>query len=121
MTVHLLMYFTHWINVHVQKPEDISSQISDTHARWMFALLSRVEDSISADDMSLLRNLARAVLDILKQRRSLPTDSVLAVNQPTVALISESSCWLVVSAVVGVWGQRDIWTDAEAMLVSLDR
>ena len=126
MSLHLLMYFTHWINVHTQKPELPSLLVTDTHARWIFALLSRVDDNVSADEMNLLRNLARAALTLLKQliqQRSTPAGMELITDAgviPTIIPMDEISCWLVVSVVVGVWGQRDIWMDAEAMLVSLD-
>lgn len=109
--MRLLMYFTHWMKVHVQTPKCPSSLFTDTHMRWIFALLLRVEDSISADDMSLLRNLARAALTLLKeliQQQDAGT--------PRSVSLSETSCWLVFSAVVGVWSQWDLWMDAEAML-----
>ncbi|KAG6833939.1 hypothetical protein H0H87_007950 [Tephrocybe sp. NHM501043] len=52
--LHLLMYFTHWINVHLQRP-DPSSRPIETHARWIFALLTKVDEVlISPDDMNLL-------------------------------------------------------------------
>src|ERR1700733_7803407 len=61
MALHLLMYFAHWFNLYLQQPDPTSLPL-EAHARWIFALLSKVEDHISADDMSLLRNLARACL-----------------------------------------------------------
>jgi len=30
--------------------------------------------------------------------------------------MSEVSCWMTISAVVGIWGQRDLWDDAEEAL-----
>jgi hypothetical protein len=121
------MYFTHWMNVHLKQPELASTQITESHARWIFALLSRVEDYISADDMSLLRNLARASLALLKdilRRRPPVGDAEPATKEEGDAKIvvpmSECSCWMIVTAIVGVWGQRDLWDDAEAMLESLE-
>ena len=40
--------------------------LTQTHAQWIFALLTRVEEGISADDMSQLRMLARACMGLLK-------------------------------------------------------
>ena len=121
------MYFTHWINVHLQNVELRTSWITESHARWMFALLSRVEESVSADDMNLLRNLARAALALLKRRliekrrcdREVLRD-VSGRDGTGPVPLGESACWLIVTAVVGGWGQRDIWADAEDMLKGLD-
>jgi hypothetical protein len=123
------MYFTHWINVHLQNLELYTSTITESHARWMFALLSRVEESVSADDMNLLRNLARAALGLLKQRliekrrrgdRDDLREEIGRSGAGTGVPMGESACWLIVTAVVGGWGQRDIWMDAEGMLRGLD-
>jgi hypothetical protein len=126
MSLRLLMYFTHWIN---QQPSPSASQLTESHACWIFVLLSRIEDHISADDMSLLRNLARACLGILKA--SIPQHSMSGKpEEPSMAghsdvvkrdeIISERSCWIIISTIVGIWGQRDLWMDAEAMLTSLE-
>lgn len=119
------MYFTHWINVHLEHPTP-SSGIIESHARWIFVLLSRVEDQISADDMSLLRNLARACLSLLRvliQERSTPPvseESVkLGLEENSGGFISERSCWIILATIVGVWAQRDLWMDAEDMLKTL--
>lgn len=113
--------------MHLGQPELSSAQMTETHARWIFVLLSRVEDFISADDMSLLRSLARASLALLKQsmQRSssigavIPTEAVpVNATQRDGDVISERSCWMIITAVAGVWGQRDLWIDAEAMLIS---
>ncbi|OBZ76465.1 hypothetical protein A0H81_03747 [Grifola frondosa] len=71
--LHLLMYFTHWINIHLEQPDLALSDFTVVHARWMFNLLSRVDDYISGDEASLLRNLARACMSLiveLKRRRN---------------------------------------------------
>ncbi|KAI6035093.1 survival motor neuron interacting protein 1-domain-containing protein [Pisolithus orientalis] len=112
MSIHLLMYFAHWINLHLQNFDDASTIITNSHARWMLSLLTKVEDTVSADEMSLLRNLARACLGILQTRRDLKNaDRVEAAEA-----ISDASCWMVFTAVASVWGQKDLWTDAEDVL-----
>ncbi|KAI6130371.1 survival motor neuron interacting protein 1-domain-containing protein [Pisolithus croceorrhizus] len=112
-SIHLLMYFAHWINLHLQNIDDASKAITDSHARWILSLLAKVEDTVSADEMSLLRNLARACLGILQTRRNLSAGRVEAAEA-----ITDASCWMVFTAVAGVWGQKDLWTDAETALSS---
>lgn len=123
------MYFVYWINVHLGESENSTFRITETHARWIFVLLSRVEDHISADDMSLLRNLARASLALLKgllakraTHTQTPDTCETAREEDTggdEVYISERSCWIIVTAVTGIWGQRDLWMDAEDMLAGL--
>lgn len=113
------MYFSHWINVHLGQPEVPLSQITETHARWMFVLLSRIEDFISADDTSLLRNLARACLGLLKKskRDTANTNGKTAIGDKIEKhTMSARSCWIIITVVASVWGQRDLWIDAESML-----
>lgn len=129
MALHLLMYFTYWINFHLQQKELPSSCLTETHARWIFVLMTKVEDHISADDMSLLRNLARACLALMKElirkrfyianTEDIEGDGSEEVVRVNHELMGERSCWLIVSVVVGLWGQRDLWMDAEIMLSSL--
>ncbi|KAJ7094580.1 hypothetical protein B0H15DRAFT_946980 [Mycena belliarum] len=107
MALHLLMYFTHWTNLHLQ-PEKVY-RVTQTHARWIFFLLSRVDDYISADEMHLLRNLTRAFLALLGDLTRPKAEAARAVPDD----INPASCWLIISAVVGIWGQRDLWMDAE--------
>lgn len=81
---------------------------TESHARWIFALLPRVEENVSADDMNLLRNLARACLGLIKEKRGKSTDDSQKMG--------EISCWMVVTAIADVWKQRDLWIDAESIL-----
>ncbi|RDB22542.1 hypothetical protein Hypma_009989 [Hypsizygus marmoreus] len=125
MALHLLMYFAYWINVYLQHP-DPASQPLETHARWIFALLTKVEDQISADDMSLLRNLARACLAFLKKQIQTQPPFVKAEEPDTPCQqdkdknsMSVRSCWIVFSTIAGVWAQHDLWMDAEDMLNAL--
>jgi Survival motor neuron (SMN) interacting protein 1 (SIP1) len=121
MSLHLLMYFTHWINVHLQQAN--TSQLTETHARWIFALLAHVGDFISSDDINLLRNLARACLALLKhlvQERVIIGGGSelqgLVLGEQKQGFMGERSCWIIISVIVGVWAQRDLWMDAEAAL-----
>jgi Survival motor neuron (SMN) interacting protein 1 (SIP1) len=120
------MYFAHWINVHLAQPDVLSSRMTDSHAQWIFVLLSRIEDHILADDMSLLRNLARASIALLKQsirKRNLgdKAEETSTVGGEDVVeskdhYMSERSCWIIITTIASVWGQRDLWMDVDAML-----
>jgi|SRR6267154_2594276 len=111
------MYFAHWMNVHLQHPADPTFVILESHARWMFALLAKVEDFISADDMSQLRSLARACLELLDRRRKAAGSGVSG-NSTSKIGMAETSCWMIFTAVCGIWGQSDLWQDAETLLAS---
>ena len=124
MALHLLMYFGHWINLYLQQPDPPSRPL-EAHARWIFALLSKVEDHVSADDMSMLRNLARACLGLLRESIQARTSTAgiptanLGDRKEENLFMSEQSCWIIVCTITRVWAQRDLWTDAEDMLKSL--
>ena len=105
------MYFSHWISLHLEGSNAKVDTITETHGRWMFALLSRVDDYLTGDEMSTLRSLARGCMGLIKQQLT----GDVAGGRSDIA-ISETSCWLIISAVVGLWGQRDLWQDAESML-----
>ena len=126
MSLHLLMYFTHWINLHLQDHDPAFCHITETHARWMFVLLSRVGEHTTSDDMSLLRGLARACLGLIKgniKKRPIDGENVTQIlghQAGTQDLISERSCWMIVTAVADMWGQLDLWMEAEAVLIASD-
>lgn len=119
-SLHLLMYFAHWINLYLEEPAPRICTITETHARWMFALLSRVDDYLSADETSTLRSLARGCIGLVKDRLERRSSPDAGAEDTQNAAIAEASCWMVVAAVVGLWGQHDLWQDAESMLAELD-
>ncbi|KAF8631586.1 hypothetical protein AX15_002336 [Amanita polypyramis BW_CC] len=114
MALHLLMYFAHWFNLYLDGPQGRIYQPTECHARWMFALLARVEDCITGDDIALLRSLARACLAVVKKslQRHLQPESMDYQEDA----MRERSCWIIISTIVDVWEQRDLWMDAEEML-----
>ncbi|KAI9001354.1 hypothetical protein BD414DRAFT_505092 [Trametes punicea] len=122
--MHLLMYFTHWINLRLEQRSLPLTDITQSHARWMFILLSRVDDWISSDETSLLRNLARACISILVERRrrcAAPAKEAQAAETAEEAnMINDTACWMIISAVTGMWGQKDLWMDAEALLSKVE-
>ncbi|KAL0565201.1 hypothetical protein V5O48_016828 [Marasmius crinis-equi] len=124
MSLHLLMYFTHWINVYLQgrTSEPPSPPLRQAHAQWIFALLTRVGEFISADDMNLLRNLSRACFSLLKalvteaRQPEIDDGSSSKTSTDGDSEMDQTSCWMIIAIVVGIWKQRDLWMDAEDML-----
>ncbi|KAL5530010.1 hypothetical protein ACEPAF_6267 [Sanghuangporus sanghuang] len=132
--MHLLMYFSHWITQHLEHLESgqISSpfsHLSQSHARWMFALLSRVDDHLTSDELSTLRGLARACIAFIKDLNKNSGTSVLSsdgnlggssgvrwVGDPSDAPLDERACWMIVTIVTDFWVQKDLWIDAESAL-----
>ena len=126
------MYFGHWLNVRLEEGDLSHTDITLTHMRWIFSLLSRVDDWISGDETSLLRNLARSCMELMVERRRasalVSTGAIVADGDGSGgaheegalpkedALADERACWMIVTAITGVWGQRDLWTDAESIL-----
>ncbi|KAJ3788701.1 hypothetical protein GGU10DRAFT_426068, partial [Lentinula aff. detonsa] len=110
MALHLLMYFTYWINQHLTKDRQPPfPRLTRAHLQWVFTLLTRVDDYISADDMNLLRNLTRTCIALLKVIIYAGEDNA----------DDQAACWMIISVVIGIWGQRDLWMDAEEMLKSI--
>lgn len=139
------MYFTHWITQHLEQLESSQplpyplssasaasrySRLTQTHARWIFALLARVDEHLTSDEMSNLRSLARACLNLVKDlNKNQTSDDRPLVEQAFAtsslrtwdgdladAPMDERSCWIVVTAVTEFWGQRDLWMDADNLL-----
>lgn len=96
--------------------------MTETHARWMFSLLTRISDFVSSDDMNLLRNFVRAcisLLGVLVQKRVSsggPEEFEKLAFAESSTAISEQSCWIIVSIAIGVWAQWDLWGDVESTL-----
>lgn len=113
------MYFAHWINLYLEESVHHECPITEAHGRWMFVLLSRVDDYISADEQSTLRSLARGCMSLIKERMVSPTADSSADSRKHSSVIGISSCWMIITAVIGIWGQRDLWMDAEATLATV--
>ena len=96
----------------LKEPHPKKTFLTQTHARWMFALLSRVDSHLSSEEMNQLRNLARSCVALIKDIRRNPLDyesNILTTTEP----VGEKSCWIVITAIVDFWAQRDLWMDAE--------
>jgi len=138
------MYFIHWFNLYLDSLDSNNSSTTtyvptDVHMRWVFALLTRVDLFCSADEIVSLRNLARACLALISAVRRAKTGSISPsapceredgetetetgttteaetnVN-PSSKTLSECSMWVVFCAVTNIWGQRDLWDEAEQAL-----
>ena len=118
MALHLLMYFAHWLNLFVDSPGTSPLIPTACHARWIFSLLARVDDYVSADDMSHLRDLARACIALIRIRLS-PEAPLIRERLATGDMMSNTSCWIIITTIAQVWAQRDLWMDAEEMLKSV--
>ncbi len=130
------MYFAHWINLYLEDndtPQQMQMQpqpqyvVTETHGQWMFTLLARVDEFTSADETSTLRSLARGCLGLIKLRMleraaGTPSSASSAGQSGSTRdseVISEASCWMIVTAIIGLWAQRDLWQDAEQMLAKV--
>jgi len=116
---------------------------TDVHMRWIFALLTRIDLLCSADEMNSLRGLARICLALIAIARRRKSRTLLSSDRSThdeladtktdldssgtgcatplnsegdSKTLSECSMWMVFCAVTCVWGQRDLWNDAEETL-----
>lgn len=83
MAIHVIMYFTYWIHQHLEASDRSSTAATESytplesHARWIFALLARVDSYCSADDMNGLRSLVRACLAFIRSRNALSDNALL--------------------------------------------
>ena len=138
------MYFTHWFKLYLESLDRSSNSTTtyvptDVHMRWVFALLTRVDLFCSADEIGSLRNLARTCLELISAVRCAKTGGIPACapceredgETETVTgnitevetkidlsstRLSECSMWVVFCAVTNIWGQRDLWDEAEQAL-----
>ncbi|KAI0774052.1 hypothetical protein C8Q74DRAFT_1217954 [Fomes fomentarius] len=101
--MHLLMYFGHWIDRRLAQGSLPYTDITQAHGRWIFSLLSRVDDWISSDEISQLRTLARGCMGLVAERR----------RSPPAAREADA-------AITGLWGQTDLWVDANSMLSKIE-
>ncbi|KZT36718.1 hypothetical protein SISSUDRAFT_1049558, partial [Sistotremastrum suecicum HHB10207 ss-3] len=129
--VHLLRAFTYWLRHRRPRSDEATMRIYAvelSHARWIFALLIKVDEHLTSDDISFLRELARACLEVIGDSyRELPSTSQ-SDEQDEEGELTETSArkpdfretgpwWSVVAAVASIWGQKDLWMDAEEIIL----
>ncbi|KAG9011529.1 hypothetical protein FRB94_008098 [Tulasnella sp. JGI-2019a] len=113
---HLLMFFTFWINMRLDRLRADENHhynplaLCDNDAKWIFCLLARLDEILAGEQISTLRDLARACLSLLLESLKGANGEILktAVERQT----GRDSCWMVIVAVAKGWGQRDLWEDA---------
>lgn len=93
---------------------------SPSHARWIFGLLSIVETHLTGDEIHILRELTRSILALIKERlKQALRDKTRTPAELTSEQESITPWWVNVAIVVTIWGQRDLWSDAQDMVRQL--
>ncbi len=77
-------------------------------SRWIWCILVVVELHLSGEEVHILRELARACLDIISTSIK---DGAPSGDQ--------GPWWMIFTSVVDIWGQKDLWHDAERIIRSL--
>ncbi|GAC97401.1 hypothetical protein PHSY_004986 [Pseudozyma hubeiensis SY62] len=127
----LLEAFPYWIAHRVPIPDGQvkaserqgGEVLQPLHARWLFALLLRLDGRLVSEEISMLRTLARAcvaAITLSRIRRKAVRSRVSKLDAvETVAnddekrmRLDEAGAWMVVAIIAGVWGQSDLWDDA---------
>lgn len=93
----------HLIEGEEQAQHTTSSALHPVISQWCFAVLARLDTRLTSDEISSLRVLARSCIAAVAMRRA-------AGHEPS---IEESGAWIIVTIIAGIWGQSDLWMDAE--------
>lgn len=107
----------------------IRHAVDPFHARWVFALLAKLDGRLVGDEISTLRVLARAGIErvVHERYRRAVKKSLRKQQQPQASdgndggevMMSEMGAWMIVCAVSSIWGQHDLWDDARADLAKI--
>ncbi|SPO31950.1 uncharacterized protein UTRI_06674_B [Ustilago trichophora] len=128
----LLEAFPYWIAHRVTIPDGQSKKedrregevLQPLHARWLFALLMKLDGRLVSEEISVLRTLARACVAAITlsriRRKALSSrkkeDGCRAGEEAEIEeqrmRRDEAGAWMVVAIVTGIWGQSDLWEDA---------
>ncbi|CAO1617460.1 unnamed protein product [Sympodiomycopsis kandeliae] len=115
----LLDAIPYWVAIPPQlidDPHNVHNTQEDTPAlhpllsQWCFAVLAALDSRLTSDEISSLRVLARSCIAAIALRRTafpLTSDNRHATAQ------AEGGAWMIVAIIAGIWGQSDLWTDAE--------
>ncbi|CAE6522728.1 unnamed protein product [Rhizoctonia solani] len=129
--VHLLMFIAHWIRRsldHAPPPKPRPSHFPKHHQQWTFSLLAHLDTGLRSEEISHLRELARACIAVV--REDLESGGPVVVEQDVVGGNGEgrgeegkyahlTGTWMIIAAIAAVWGQRDMWQNAEEALADL--
>lgn len=112
----VLTAIPYWIALRVSSPPlEVSASSTSRPAidplisRWCFSLLAKLDRRLTSDEISILRVLARACIAAISLRRA----ELKGTESPRTEQEEESGAWIVVAIITGVWGQSDLWMDAE--------
>lgn len=111
-----------------------SSALSPHHSKWLFTLLAFYDNVLATSrDISALRSIARSCVQLISRshqhegllaapRAQTKEASVDAEEEGEVDAWADcesgrSGCWMIVAAVTFVWGQMDLWDDANRILL----
>ncbi|EST06988.1 Gem-associated protein 2 [Kalmanozyma brasiliensis GHG001] len=137
----LLETFPYWIAHRVSIPDGQARMeerregevLQPLHARWLFALLLRLDGRLVSEEISTLRTLARACVAAITLSRIRRKAVRSRVGKAEAAEVNgtaeagekstemreeesmrrdEAGAWMVVAIIAGVWGQSDLWDDA---------
>lgn len=99
-------------------------------SRWALPILARVSIYLDADSISHLRSLARGCLSVIRSQleraeaASLEDDGGIQLGSslegvPAIGGEAEweerMGCWMVWEVVIGIWGQKDLRSEEEAL------
>lgn len=116
-TAHLLSLLSaipYWITIPTSGPSQEPSLVAlnDFLSQWCFSLLAKLDARLISDEISILRTLARSCIAAISLRR---TERGVGANDAD----QEAGAWMIITIIAGVWGQSDMWTDAEEEMTRL--
>ncbi|KAL5636607.1 hypothetical protein ACGC1H_000532 [Rhizoctonia solani] len=127
--IHLLMFVAHWIRRsldHAPPPKPRPTHFPKHHQQWTFSLLAQLDTALRSDEISHLRELARACIAVIKE--DLVGEGPVVVDQDAVGgegsndkvkYTHLTGTWMIVAAIASIWGQRDMWQNAEEAFADL--
>ena len=127
----LLEAFPYWLAHRVAIPDSQQSKtggekggrevVQPLHARWMFALLLRLDGRLVSEEISTLRTLARACVAAITlsrirrkavRSRNKADQTEQQQEEQQSMRRDETGAWMIVTIIASVWGQSDLWDDA---------
>ncbi|WFD04753.1 hypothetical protein MVES1_000077 [Malassezia vespertilionis] len=106
--LRLLQLLRKWM----QQPHfTINTGLHHIHMRWIFALLARLDRRLSGEEIAGLRALARVCMTAITKQRSEHAHQMLDTQDVTTDL--QVGPWLLLTVIVGAWGQLDLWEEIQ--------
>ncbi|KAG8935029.1 hypothetical protein FRC01_010534 [Tulasnella sp. 417] len=115
-TLLLLMFFGYWLNTRLEKNPCLHNGTSkqpvlcDNDSKWIFSLLARLDRELTSEQISTLRVLARACIELLvgslSGKRKGKSSEINGLGD------GRAGCWMMIAAISKGWGQLDLWDEA---------